>query len=210
MNYKILITAAFATIFILSSCVDQEIKFDKENLELMNTIEISIGEEPDNTLSIAAKPLGGIAVLKNVGFDSGTINIELKGENKPGRSFVGIAFNIQNDSTYESVYFRPFNFNSKEKNGNSIQYVSHPKNTWSYLRTNFKGQYEAAYPKPPSADDWFGVSVKIDSDKVIVYDKKSKTELLSVGRLEKQVSDKLGLWTGNGSKGDFKNIKILK
>jgi len=52
--------------------------------------------------------------------------------------------------------------------------------------------------------------VKIDKDMVYVYDKKSNTELLSIKRLEKQVSDKIGLWTGNNSKGEFKNMKTLE
>lgn len=151
-----------------------------------------------------------MAILKNVKFSNGTIYLELKGENNLGKSFVGIAFNIQNDSTYESIYFRPFNFESKGKKGNAIQYISQPKNTWSYLRKNFKGQYESEYINPPSGDDWFSISVKIDSQNVSVYDKKSNIELLNVKRLEKQVSDKVGLWTGNNSKGEFRKVTILK
>ena len=210
MNYKICSTTAILIILMFTSCSEKEIKFDKESLELLNNVIISIDEKSENTLTLDAKPQGGIALLKNSKFNSGTIHLELKGENNPGRSFVGVAFNIQNDSTYECVYFRPFNFKSAEKKGNAIQYVSQPKNTWSYLRTNFKGQYESEYSNPPLADDWFAISLKIDANTVVVYDEKSNIELLSIKRLEKQVSDKIGLWTGNNSKGDYKNMRIVE
>lgn len=59
-------------------------------------------------------------------------------------------------------------------------------------------------------DDWFGVSVKIEKDSVNIYDKKSNTKLLSIQRLENQVSDKIALWTGNNSKGDFRKLRIKK
>jgi hypothetical protein len=209
MKIGILIFNTILTVTLFTSCSEKEIRLSKENLQLASNIEISISEKPENTIKLHAKPLGGMAILKNVNFNNGTIDLELKGENNPGKSFVGIAFNIQNDSTYESIYFRPFNFGSKEKKGNAIQYISQPKNTWSYLRKNFKGQYESEYINPPSGDDWFSISVKIDPERVSVYDKKTNTELLSVERLEKQVSDKVGLWTGNNSKGEFRKVVLM-
>jgi len=57
-------------------------------------------------------------------------------------------------------------------------------------------------------DDWFGI--KINDKSVYVYDNSSNKELLSIERLEEQKSDKIGLWTGNNSKGEFRNLKILK
>ena len=212
MKNKIVITTAISLIFILTSCSEKEIKFHKENLELVNREIISTDDKEANTLTLNAKKGDGIAVLKKINFNVGTIQLEIKGENNPGKSFVGVAFNIQNDSTYEAIYFRPFNFKSNEieRREHSIQYISHPKNTWKFLRTNHKGHYEAEYLNAPAPDEWFAISVKIDKDKVYVYDKESNTELLSIRRLEKQVSDKIGLWTGNNSKGGFKNMRILK
>lgn len=109
-----------------------------------------------------------------------------------------------------SVYFRPFNFQSEEqiKREHSVQYISPPKHEWKFLRTNFGGQYEAEFPRKPAPDDWFGVRIKIDVDRVYVHDTESQTELLNIERLEKQISDKIGLWAGNNSKGEFKNLKI--
>lgn len=209
---KINTTIAISIIFLLTSCSEKEINFDKDNLDLVNREIITIDEKEASTLALNAKEGGSMAVIKSINFDIGTIEVELKGENNPGKSFIGVAFNIQNDSTYEAIYFRPFNFKS-DKSGNrehSIQYISPPQHTWESLRTNHEGEYEAAYPDPPSPDEWFGIRVKIDNANVYVYDKGSNTELLHVNRLEKQVSNKIGLWTGNNSKGVFKNMKILK
>lgn len=210
MDPKIFFTTAIATILFLTSCSEIKVKFESDNFEPINNINITIDEKSENTVTLDAKPEGGIALLKNVNFDEGIINLELKGENKPGGSFVGIAFNIQNDSTYECVYFRPFNFKSKEKKYNAIQYISQPKHKWHILRKNFKGRYEANYPKSPPADDWFAITLKIDDKKIALYDKKTTIRLLIIDRLQKQVSNKIGLWTGNNSKGEFKNMSRMK
>ena len=212
MKNKILIAAIISVIFILTSCSKKEIKFDRRNLDLVNREIIVNNEKMANKLKLNAKQGDGMAVLKNINFEVGTIEIELKGENNPGKSFVGIAFNIQNDSTYEAIYFRPFNFQSDKQisREHSIQYISQPKNTWHFLRANHEGKYEAEYPRKPSPKDWFKIKVKIENDKVYIYDIKSNTKLLSIERLEKPVSNKIGLWTGNNSKGEFKNLRIQK
>ncbi|MBC9795715.1 hypothetical protein [Sinomicrobium weinanense] len=207
----IITTTAVSLISFLTSCTEREINFDKVHLELVNREIIPTDEKEANTLALNAKEGGGMAVIKNINFDMGTIALELKGENNPGKSFIGIAFNIQNDSTYEAVYFRPFNFRSDRpaSREHSIQYISPPHHTWQSLRTKHEGEYEAAYLNPPSPDEWFGIRMKIDSSSVSVYDK-SGTELLNINRLEKQASNKIALWTGNNSKGVFKNMRILK
>jgi hypothetical protein len=197
--------------FVIASCSNGIIQFSESNLEVINR-DIEAIEKETNTVTLNAKLGDGLATIKDLNFDVGTIEIELKGENVPGKSFVGIAFNIQNDSTYEGVYFRPFNFQSKEKirREHSLQYIYHPENSWRFLRTNFEGQYEAEFPRQPSPDNWFKVQIKIDDKKVYVYDVESNVELLSVERLTKQVSNKIALWTGHNSKGAFRNLKIIE
>ena len=204
-------TTAILIIFLFISCSEKSINLGKDNLNLVNREIIDTDEKDLNTLALNAKKGDGMAVIKNVNFDVGTIVLELKGESKPGKSFVGVAFNIQNDNTYEAIYFRPFNFRSNKslRREHSVQYISHPKHTWKSLRTNYEGEYEAEYLNPPFPDEWFGIRVKIDSNFVYVYDKESGVELLNVKRLENQVSNTIGLWTGNNSKGVFKNMKIL-
>ena len=212
MINKTLITTAILLCTLFNSCSQKTLDLSDANLELVNRAVITSSENTPNVLTLDNKVGDGLAILKNESFEIGTIELELKGENIPGRSFVGIAFNIQNDSTYEAIYFRPFNFKAEEliKREHSMQYISHPKNTWRYLRTNNEGVYEAEYIYAPLPEEWFSVSVKIDTDTVRVYDRKTNTELLSVKRLEKQVSNTIALWTGYNSKGAFRNVKLLE
>src|SRR5689334_22803590 len=51
----------------------------------------------------------GHAWLNHTKFTNGTIEVDIKGKDKLQSSFVGIAFHGVNDSTFEAVYFRPFN-----------------------------------------------------------------------------------------------------
>lgn len=204
----------FAILFLglaLVSCTKQLVKLTKENLHVVNREIVEI-DEYKHTVILNNMVGDGLAIIEGLNFAVGSVELELKGENIMQKSFLGFAFNIQNDSTYEAVYFRPFNFQSEEKirRAHSIQYIYHPKFNWSFLRNNFKGQYEAEFPRSPSPDDWFKILIKIDNKKVTVYDKESNTELLTVERLAEQVSDKIAFWTGEDSKGAFRNLKIMK
>jgi len=211
MKKEIFITLTIILILSLISCSSHIIYFKNENLKVINR-NISSINNPKNTLILNRKIGDGMAIINDLSFNEGIIELELKGENIQQKSFVGIAFNIQNDSTYEAVYFRPFNFQSDKKisREHSIQYIYHPKYTWRFLRTNNEGQFESEYPQQLIPDEWFAIRVKIDSKKVHVYDQKTNTELLSIDRLTKQVSNKIGLWTGYDSKGEFRNLKIKK
>ena len=60
---------------------------------------ISVYELSPGAVEMNAKNSDGLGILEDLEFDKGIIEIELLGENNPGKSFIGIAFNIQNDST---------------------------------------------------------------------------------------------------------------
>lgn len=175
------------------------------------SIELSDYQE-DQILSLDAKEGSGLAQLDNIDFEEGTIELDIKGENTPGRSFVGIAFNIQNDTTYEAIYFRPFNFQSPEKirREHSIQYVSHPENGWRKLRSERPGEFEAEYDSPPDPNDWFRVRVSISEGKVEVEDYISGKVLFKSIRLTDTESNKIGFWTGFNSRGSFRKLRIIK
>lgn len=207
-KYLYFVIAAVSTVS-LSSCSHESIAFETKKIEMVNR-DIVVINATKNSIELNRKKGDGLAILKDETFEEGEILVEIKGENNPGKSFVGIAFNIQNDSVYEAVYFRPFNFQSEEqiRREHSMQYIYHPKNTWRYLRTNFEGQYEATFPRKPNPDDWFAVRLHIDDTHVTVYDSETDAQLLKVERLTTQTSDRIALWTGFNSKGWFRNLKI--
>ena len=130
------------------------------------------------------------------------------GENNPGKSFIGIAFNIQDEKTYEVIYFRPFNFVASEqiRKEHMVQYIFHPEFTWRKLRSERTGEFENEIENPPNPDDWFKVRIEINDKKVIVFVNEIKLPVLVVERLTSSKSKKIGLWTGYGSSGRFRNL----
>ncbi len=188
----------------------KRIELSESRLKLVNRQFGDGAEKESGTVSLSAGEGAGVAIVSSGRIGEGTIRIDLRGENNPGRSFVGIAFNVQNDSTYEAIYFRPFNFIAKgeSRRQHSIQYVSLPQYDWAILRKEREGKFEAAFDSPPDPDSWFSININIRPDRVIVKDPKTGRTLLNAERLAKSTSRKIGLWVGNGSKGSFKNLSV--
>ncbi|MCP4312647.1 MAG: hypothetical protein GY790_15400 [Bacteroidetes bacterium] len=155
---------------------------------------------------------GGLGVLKNVEFETGTIEVELLGENSPGKSFIGIAFNIEDEETFEAIYFRPFNFVATEqiRKVHMVQYIHHPEFTWYKLRETRTGEFENEIAVPPDPDDWFKGRIEISEKSVQVYVNDIDEPVLKVDRLTTTGTAKIGLWTGHGSSGRFRNLVLLK
>ena len=205
---------ALITIFFLISinafCQQQISLSDKlqnKKIKAVNRMITSYGDQQD-AVEMNAMNSDSIGILEDVEFDKGSIEVELLGENNPGKSFIGIAFNIQNDKTYEAIYFRPFNFVAKEqiRKDHMVQYIFHPEFTWRKLREERTGEFEREITIPPNPDDWFKVRININEDKVEVYVNDLHEPVLSVDRLTTTKSKKIGIWTGFGSSGRFKNF----
>ena len=159
---------------------------------------------------LGAKGGDGFAWLVGSGLSEGTIDVDLRGANRSGESFVGIAFHGVDDTTFEAVYFRPFNFKNPEipRREHSAQYVSHPQFTWEKLRRDNPGKYEAAVTPVPDPDGWFHVRIVIEGGKISVFVNDSSTASLVVTQLSDRNKGLVGLWDGNGSDGDFANLRI--
>ena len=199
------------SLLVLTSCTNaKEITFEDENITTVNREIVNKADLKSSILSLNAQSGDGIAILKNVTFESGTVSIEFQGEDVAGKSFVGFAFNIENDSTYEAVYFRPFNFESPKKinREHSIQYIYHPEFSWRKLRTEREGVFEAEFINPPNPNDWFSIELTISPTTVTVTDKSSEKVLMKVERVSKPISKSIGLWAGHNSKGSYRNLKI--
>ena len=153
----------------------------------------------------------GLGILKELEFKTGTIELELLGENSPGRSFIGIAFNIEDKESFEAIYFRPFNFVAKEqaRKDHMVQYINHPDNTWYRLREERTGEFENEIPSPPDPDGWFKAIIKVSEKSVEVFMENKTEPVLKVERLSSPKSDKIGLWVGHGSSGRFRNLVLL-
>src|SRR5207237_504148 len=99
------------------------------------------------------------------------IELDIKGKDVQGQSFVGVAFHGVDDTTYDAVYLRPFNFKTDDpvRNTHAVQYVSHPTYPWQKLRAEHPGEYEQPVTPAPDPNGWFHVRVVVASPKVSVF-----------------------------------------
>jgi len=153
----------------------------------------------------------GIAWIKGVSFNEGTIELDIKGRDVLQRSFVGFVFHGVNDSTYEAVYFRPFNFRNPdpERKVHAVQYIANPEYDWPVLREKFHNKYEQPVSPVPDPTGWFHVKMNVTKEKIEVFVDGSATPSLVVAPpLVQRNGRQAGFWVGNGSDGDFKNLRI--
>ncbi len=141
-------------------------------------------------------------------FANGLIELDIKGKDERGKSFVGLAFHGLNDSIYDVVYFRPFNFESPDRNGHSVQYISHPEYTWHKLRKEHPEQYENPVIPVPDPADWFHVAIIVDYPDVKVFVDNSDEPSLTIKQLSSRKEGWIGFWVGHNSEGYFRNLKI--
>ena len=151
----------------------------------------------------------GLLWIKDPIFTNGRIELDIKGKDERGRSFVGLAFHGLNDSTYEAIYFRPFNFKNPDKSGHSVQYISHPEYTWNKLRREHTDKYESAISSMPDPTDWFHVTIIIEYPTVNVFVNNSEKPSLTIEQIASRREGWIGFWVGNNSEGYFKNLKII-
>jgi len=147
--------------------------------------------------------------LKEFNFENGTIELDIKGKDLRGQSFVGLAFHGQDTETYDAIYFRPFNFQSPERKGHSVQYISHPKYTWNSLRQEYPEKYENPVIPVPNPNEWFHAKIVVKYPLVKVFVNDSKEASLIINQLSSIKKGWIGFWVGNGSDGYFKNLKIV-
>jgi pimeloyl-ACP methyl ester carboxylesterase len=204
MKYFITLLALLA--FNLAS--GQIIVPDLQNSDLWYVQDRNIAKGQDEEIIFDANPDDGLMVLKDFDFQNGTIEFDVKGEDKPGASFVGLAFNIQSETVFETVYFRPFNFRNEIRKTHAVQYTFHPVYTWKVLRENFPDKYENQLNPAPDPDMWFHVRITKNNGTVKAFVNGDSQASLIVESLSEIDHGLIGLWAGSNSIGSFKNLKI--
>ena len=184
---------------------------DGAKWRIVNRQAVAFEDAGRKAVRLDEKPGDGIVWLNGVEFSEGAIEVDLKGRNIPQKSFIGLAFHGVDDTTYEAVYFRPFNFNAVEavRRSHSVQYISHPAHTWYRLREEKPGVYENALDPALDPDGWFHVAIELSEHSVSVFVNGAEKPSLKVERLAGRRSGAVGLWVGNGSDGNFANLRIM-
>jgi len=153
----------------------------------------------------------GVAFVQGLSFANGTIEIDLKGKDVQQQSFVGVAFHGVDATTYDAIYFRPFNFRTEDaaRRVRAVQYVAQPMYPWPKLREEQPGRFEQPVNTVPDPNGWFRAHIVVASPKVSVFVSDATQPCLVVEQLSARKKGLVGLWVGNGSGGDFANLRIV-
>ena len=157
----------------------------------------------------------GFAWLEGVSFSNGVIEFDMRGRDVLQRSFLGVAFHGTNDTTFDAIYFRPFNFHASDsvRRIHAVQYISHPTWTWKKLREERNGVFEKEIKTPtenaPDPNAWFHAKVVVRFPRVEVFINDRKQASLSVEQLSSRKTGMIGLYVADTSNGDFANL-VLK
>jgi hypothetical protein len=178
----------------------------------VNRSQAVVQESGRAVVRLDAKAGDGFAVVAGAPLDEGTIELDVRGEDVQQQSFVGVAFAVQNDSTYEAVYLRPFNFRTPDtaRAKRAVQYVSHPTWPWQRLRADSPGKYEQPVRPAPDPTTWVRLRLVITRTQVSVYANGGDEADLVVTRLGDAKPGPVAFWVGNNSRGDFSNLRITR
>ena len=91
-----------------------------------------------------------------------------------------------------------------------MQYIAHPAYPWNVLREQHPGKYEAALDPAPDPEGWVHLRLVLDGRTVSAYVDGAEAPVLVVERLGQSARGRVGLWVGNGSEGDFANLRITR
>ncbi|MFT3911655.1 MAG: DUF1080 domain-containing protein [Ferruginibacter sp.] len=154
----------------------------------------------------------GIAWIKGVDFSNGILEFDVRGENLKQHSFVGIAFHGKDDSTFDAVYLRPFQFKMKDETfkNRMIQFISLPDFTWQVLREKSPGKYEHSIDPAPDPDAWVKMRIVVKNGSISTYINGNKEPSLVVEKLTHNNSGMIGFYVADTSGGDFANLTITK
>jgi amidohydrolase len=182
-----------------------------QHWRVVNRKTTPLNDGPRIGIHLSEAPGDGLAWLEGAEITDGILEFDVRGSDVFQRSFVGVAFHGVDEKTYEAVYFRPFNFRSDDtvRRSHAVQYVSPPAYPWERLRREWPGRYEQAIQPSPDPNGWFHVRVVLAGANISVFVGDNQKPSLTVERLASQRGGSVGFWVGNGSGGDFANLKVL-
>ncbi len=186
-------------------------RFRDNQLTVYNRqVNIEINDSK-NAIVLSEEEGEGLVWVNGVSFSTGTIEVDLKGQDVFQHSFLGIAFHCADDSTFDAVYFRPFQFNADDpvRKKRSVQYISLPVYTWQKLREQQIGFFENKVEPSPDPNDWFHTKIVIKEKEMIVYVNNAATPCLRVSLLSQRKTGRIALYTADRSGGSFANLVIV-
>jgi len=154
------------------------------------------------------------AVVKDTSLRDGTIAVDLAGQpaassGEGARGFIGVAFRLQSDGSYEYIYLRPTNGRADDqvRRNHSTQYSSYPDFDFARSRGEAPGKYESYVDLQPGV--WTKYKIEIEGRRARLYVDGTEQPCLVVNDLKREPHDGgVALWVGPGTEGYFANLKI--
>ena len=127
---------------MLSNCTTTKLTTNKIDIDVYNRDLTQVKEDGKSVLRLNEKEGSGVVWFNSMEFTEGTIEFDLKGRDLMQKSFIGIAFHGIDNLTYETVYFRPFNFQATDpiRHIHAVQYAFEPIYNFEELRKTRKDE----------------------------------------------------------------------
>ena len=154
------------------------------------------------------------ALIKDASFRDGVIEVELAGQPVAdagfgARGFIGIAFRIQGDGSYEYIYLRPTNGRADDqvRRNHSTQYSSYPNFDFARSRQEAPEKYESYVDLEPGI--WTRYRIEVEGRKARLYVHGADQPCLIVNDMKLEPREGgVALWVGPETEGHFVNLKI--
>ena len=154
------------------------------------------------------------AVVKGASFRDGTIEVDLAGQPAAGageeaRGFIGVAFRLQSDGSYEYIYLRPTNGRADDqvRRNHSTQYSSYPGFDFARSRLEAPGKYESYVDLQPGV--WTKYKIEVEGRKARLYVNGAEQPCLIVNDMKLEPREGgVALGVGPGTEAYFSNLKI--
>jgi len=205
--------AALSVLLVVPLAAQSADRLEGQNVSIAQTdykgrsaIQVIAAPQASNAASYA--------VVKDVSFRDGTIEVEVAGQPAAGagsgaRGFVGIAFRLQGDGAYEYIYLRPTNGRADDqvRRNHSTQYSSHPDFDFARLRQEAPEKYESYVDLEPGV--WIKYKIEVEGRTVRLYVHGAEQPSLIVNDLKLEPrAGGVALWVGPGTEGYFSNLKV--
>ena len=209
-------TVTYATLLALicSSLTAQTV----DRLTAKNVSITQTNYKGRSAVQVIAAPMAAnatsYAVIKDAVFRDGTIEVDLAGQpaanaGEGARGFIGIAFRLQGDGSYEYIYLRPTNGRADDqvRRNHSTQYSSYPNFDFARSRQEAPEKYESYVDLEPGV--WTKYKIEVEGRKARLYVHGAEQPCLIVNDLKLDPKEGgLALWVGPGTEGYFANLKI--
>ena len=184
----------------------KNVSIAQTNFKGRSAIQVVAAPEAPNAASYA--------VVKDMSFRDGTIEVDLAGQPAAGagggaRGFIGIAFRLQADGRYEYIYLRPTNGRADDqvRRNHSTQYSAHPDFDFARSRKEAPEKYESYVDLQPGV--WTKYRIEVEGPKARLFVHGAEQPVLIVNDLKLAPQQgQVALWVGPGTEGYFANLKI--